>query len=535
MSHTRDQRSGPDYPVHDPSVGKAEPEGSGDPYARPERPVADGPAVRIGGLTVAAPDGRILLQDSSLTLSPGRLTALTGPSGAGKTTLLRAVTGLLPPGTTRTAGRVDVLGHDVFALPERELRALRGKRLAYVGQDPGSGLNPRMRVRTLISELAVDRRPEAVRALLAEVRLPDDGCLAARRPGALSGGQQRRVALARALARRPEVLLLDEPTAGLHPELRDEIGELLGHLAREHHLAVAFSCHDPEVVERYADEVVTLGTHLPRPRTHSHTRPAEPRQENQDGPPVLQVRDLHVAFGGVPALDGVDLTVAAGSAVGIVGVSGSGKTTLVRAVVGLQRATSGTVHLAGTPLRTGLRGRGREQRRAVQLVPQNPLGALNPSRTVGATLGRPLRLHRRCAAGEVRERVADLLEQVGLPPAFADRYPYELSGGQRQRVAIARALAADPEVLICDEVTSALDADTGAAVMHLLTGLRERRGTALVLISHDLRLVADRTDTVTVLESGRVVESGRTAEVFTAPRHPTTRALLGTAEPADLA
>ncbi|MEH0638356.1 ABC transporter ATP-binding protein [Streptomyces bottropensis] len=508
-----------------------------DRYAPTEHPPGDdSPAVKVTDLTVTAPDGRHLLRDASLTVHPGRLVALTGPSGAGKTTLLRALTGLLPPGTTRTGGRVDVLGHDVFALTDRELRTLRGTRLAYVGQDPGSGLNPRMRVRALVRELAADRSPEAVTALLAEVRLPDDGRLTSRRPGALSGGQQRRVALARALARRPDVLLLDEPTAGLHPELRDEIAELLRHLAREHHLAIALSCHDPAVVERFADDVVELGPRSPMPVAAPATRtPAPATRTAPVGPasrPALDVRNLHVAFGGTPALTGVDLTVAPGAAVGIVGVSGSGKTTLVRTVVGLQRGTAGTIHLAGTPLSTGLRGRTREQRRGLQLVTQNPLGALNPSRSVADTVGRPLRLHRRCPSAGIDERVTHLLEQVGLPAAFAGRYPHELSGGQRQRVAIARALAAEPEVLICDEVTSALDPDTGRAIMDLLADLRERNGTTLLLISHDLPLIADRTSTVTVLEAGRVVESGPTAEVFTMPRHAATKALLGAAVPA---
>ncbi|KUN94335.1 ABC transporter ATP-binding protein [Streptomyces resistomycificus] len=502
-----------------------------DRYAKPEGPPGDAPAVRVTDLTVTTPDGRHLLREASLTVHPGRVVALTGPSGAGKTTLLRALTGLLPAGTARTAGQVDVLGQDVFALTERELRTLRGTRLAYVGQDPGSGLNPRMRVRSLVRELAADRSAEAVTALLAEVRLPDDGRLAARRPGALSGGQQRRVALARALARRPDVLLLDEPTAGLHPELREEIAELLRHLAREHHLAVAFSCHDPTVVERFADDVVELGTPPPPPHPAPFTRTPAARSAPQSRS-ALDVRNLHVTFRGTPVLTGVDLTVAPGAAVGIVGASGSGKTTLVRTVVGLQRSTSGTIHLAGSPLSTGLLGRTREQRRGLQLVTQNPLGALNPSRTVADTVGRPLRLHRRCPSGEIRERVAGLLEQVGLAPVFADRYPHELSGGQRQRVAIARALAAEPDVLICDEVTSALDPDTGRAVMDLLAGLRERHGMTLVLISHDLSLVADRTSSVTVLEAGRVVESGSTVDVFTAPRHGATRALLGRYAPA---
>jgi peptide/nickel transport system ATP-binding protein len=512
-----------------------------------DNPASDGTAtspaeaaVRVLGLTVAAPDGAVVLENAELALHPGRVVALTGPSGSGKTTLLRALTGLLPPGTRHTAGRVEVLGHDVFALPERELRALRRERLAYVGQDPGSGLNPRMRVRSLLRELADDRTPKAIRALLAEVRLPDDGTLAARRPAALSGGQQRRVALARALARRPEVLLLDEPTAGLHPGLRDEIGELLRHLAAEHRLAVALSCHDPELVERIADEVVELGTYA---GTHTGihtagtaaTRTAEAAPERRTPSaavkPVLDVRDLRVTFGrrsDAPALDGVALALAPGSAAGIVGASGSGKTTLVRAVVGLQPVTAGTISLDGVPLSTGLRGRSCDQRRRVQLVTQNPLGALNPSRTVGATVGRPMRLHRRCGARDVAARVVGLLEQVGLPPEFADRYPHELSGGQRQRVAIARALAADPDVLICDEVTSALDSATAEAIMDLLVRLREERGTALVLISHDLPLIADRTDTVTVLDAGRTVEAGPTATVFAAPGHAATRALLRT-------
>ncbi|MFJ5306862.1 ABC transporter ATP-binding protein [Streptomyces sp. NPDC088350] len=498
------------------------------------------PAVQVTDLTVTAPDGRPLLDGACLTLRPGRLVALTGPSGAGKTTLLRAVTALLPPGTTRTAGRVEVLGHDVFALPERELRTLRRHRLAYVGQDPGSGLNPRMRVRGLVRELAADRGGKAVAALLAEVRLPDDDRLAARRPTALSGGQQRRVALARALARRPRVLLLDEPTAGLHPELRDEIGELLRHFAEEHHLAIAVSCHDHHLVERIADDVVELGASLPsagrRQGKRAGTRtPGRTEPPRGTAVPVLEARDIRVTFGrrgtGSSAVDGVGLSVAPGASAGIVGASGSGKTTLVRAIVGLQPVTAGTVLLDGTSLGSGLRGRDREQRRRLQLVTQNPLGALNPSRTVGAAVGRPMRLHRRHPSRDIPDRVAGLLEQVGLPPEFADRYPHELSGGQRQRVAIARALAAEPDVLMCDEITSALDPATGGAIMDLLAGLRERHGTTLVLISHDLPLIAARTDTVTVLEAGRVVESGRTTEVFAAPQHTATRELLGLTAP----
>lgn len=516
--------------------------------------VASAVAARVAGLSVVAADGRPVLSATDFEAGAGRLVAVTGPSGVGKTTLLRALTGLLPPGTHRASGRVEVLGHDVFGLGERELRDLRRTRIAFVGQDPGSALNPRMRVRSLVRELAVD--PQSVSALLTEVRLPGDADFTSRRPRALSGGQQRRLALARALARRPDLLLLDEPTAGLHPELRDEIGDLLLELARDRGLAVVFACHDAELVDRIADDTIRLDNASREAETRVVDAAAEKARVAVAGPavraasvvatpdavaspsaaeaavrqedPLLVVRGLHVAFtqGGRRVLHDVNLAVAAGSAAGIVGPSGSGKTSLARAVVGLHPPGGGTVSLGGTALRGDLRRRSRDERRRIQLVPQCPLGALNPSRSVGATLGRPLRLHRRCDAGAVTDRVAELLRKVELDPDYARRYPHELSGGQRQRVAIARALAAEPDVLICDEVTSALDSRTAAAIMELLAALRESHRLALVLIAHDLPLIADRTDTVAVLDAGRVVESGSTASIFAAPTHETTRALL---------
>ncbi|MFF0091566.1 ABC transporter ATP-binding protein [Streptomyces canus] len=491
-------------------------------------------AVRVTGLTVAAPSGRLLLDRADLELAPGRVTAVVGPSGCGKTTLLRAVAGALPPGTERTAGTVTVLGQDPLSLPAPALRTLRRHRLAYVGQDPGSGLNPRMSVRRLIAEVAVDGSREAIHAQLAEVRLPVDGGLPDRRIGGLSGGQQRRVALARALARRPAVLLLDEPTAGLDPALRDEIADLLRHLAENHRIAIALSCHDADLIARLADDVVDLTGPRPKAAAPGPRATDGPARTPSDAPPVLTASGVHAAHSHrgrrVPVLHGVDLTIAAGSSLGVVGASGSGKTTLLRALVGLHRPTAGAVVLDGARLAPVAHRRSREQRRRLQLVPQDPLGTLNPSRTVGAALHRPLLLHRRTGRAEAPARVLELLGQVGLPAAAADRYPHELSGGQRQRVAIARALAADPDVLFCDEVTSALDADTAVAVMDLLTELRDRRGLSLVLVSHDLSLVADRTDSLVVMSEGQVVESGPTARLFSAPTHP-VRAAPATGAP----
>ncbi len=347
------------------------------------------------------------------------------------------------------------------------------------------------------------------------------------------------------------MLLLDEPTAGLHPALRDEVGDLLRHLATEHRLAVALSCHDADLVSRLADEVVELrpaarpaGTAAPcapyapdsalpargpaanagAPAETTAPSPAATRASTVPAAPataLLTVRDLSAVVGPRRArrtvLSGVGLALPAGGSIGVVGVSGSCKTTLARAVVGLHEPSACTVALRGTPLAASVHGRSRDQRRRMQLVPQDPLGALNPSVTAGA---------------DARARVVELLEQVALPADFADRYPHELSGGQRQRVSIARALAARPDVLVCDEVTSGLEGETATAIMDLLVTLRERHGLALALISHDLRLIGDRTDTVLVLDAGRTVESGPTERVFRAPEHAVTRALLAGRLPA---
>ncbi|MFJ2189138.1 ABC transporter ATP-binding protein [Kitasatospora sp. NPDC087861] len=472
--------------------------------------MTDTPTARVDRLAVALTDGTPLLAPVSLDLRPGRVHAVTGPSGAGKTTLLHALAGALPAGA-RATGRVTVLGQDVLDLAPEPLRRLRRHRIAFLGQDPGSGLNPRMRVAKLLAETAVDRSPQALRELLAQVRLPADQQLERRRPAALSGGQQRRVALARALARRPDLLLLDEPSAGLDSELRDEIADLLRELARRHGIAVLLSSHDAAFVARCADEVLALAPARPgavpvQAAVQAAVRtfrpgPGEPGSDRAAAGLAALGVDAHVGYGRGRRriLAGVDLHLAPGSCTGITGPSGAGKTTLVRVLAGLHPPTGGTLALDGAPLAGSHHARTREQRRRVQLVPQNPLGALNPARTVGATLTRPLRLHHATPHEQCPGRIAELLAAVDLPADLAARHPHELSGGQRQRVAIARALAAEPDVLLCDEVTSALDADTAAGIMALLGRLRAEHGVTLALISHDLPLVREHADTVVEL------------------------------------
>ncbi|MFE3629121.1 ABC transporter ATP-binding protein [Streptomyces goshikiensis] len=477
-------------------------------------------------LEIRFPGGPVLLRPASLTAPAGRITALTGASGSGKTTLLRALIGHLPEGAAVTGGALTVLGHDPMALAPEELARLRRTRLAYVGQDPGSALNPRMKVRDLVAETAPGRRPDrsAVLELLREVRLPTDGGLPERRPTALSGGQQRRVALARALARKPDILLLDEPTAGLDEALREEMAALLRHLAAGHGLAIVMACHDPELVAACADHTVhlTAPTAPTAPASGATARQAEPEpmapHGNATGAEGLAARGVHVSFRHrgqtQQALGGVDFTARPGSRTAIVGPSGSGKTTLLRVLAGLHRADAAVLTLDGASLAYTARKRPSTHQRRVQLVPQNPLDALNPSRTVGAQLDRPLRLHTALGARARSVRTGELLQQVGLPADFTDRYPTELSGGQRQRVSIARALATGPDILLCDEITSALDPETATSVMDLLARLNGEQGMTLVLVSHELHLVTAYTDTVHLLDEGRLVAHGPTRELL---------------------
>jgi peptide/nickel transport system ATP-binding protein len=460
-----------------------------------------GPVVDAAGVVVGP-----LLGGVDLRVDAGEVVAVVGPSGAGKTTLLRALLADTPPGMHLDADRLRVCGQDLLTAGPDEVRALRRHHVGYVGQDPARRLNPRMRVRTLLAETATDRDRDAPRRLLAELSLPPE--LVRRRPGQLSGGQQRRVAIARALARRPALLLLDEPSAGLDEALRAELGALLRRLAGERGTAIIMACHDADLVDRVCDRVLTLGDPAP---TAGAVPPAP-----VSGRPVLVADRLSAWFDRQdrPVLHPLDLRLDAGSATAVVGPSGAGKTTLARVVVGLHAQADGTVLLDGRPLHRRAERRGREDRRRLQLVPQDPLGSLNPQRTVYDALARPLVLHRRCPPAQLPARVAALLTDVGLPAELADRRPGELSGGQRQRVAIARALAPEPDVLVCDEVTSALDPANAAAVMALLSRLRHERGLALLLVSHDLELVAAHTDRAIALRGGAVVSRGPTSEVL---------------------
>ncbi|MFD3430682.1 ABC transporter ATP-binding protein/permease [Nocardia fluminea] len=519
--------------------------------------VGSGDTVLVDGLSVVADNGAVLLAPLSFRLRSGAVIALTGASGSGKSTAMRALLGQLPAGA-RGQGAVLVAGHDVFALDAGALRAFRREQIAYVGQDPGSELNPLLRVRAVLAEAAPGTSETDRLAVLEQVGL--DPAHLRRRCARLSGGQQRRVALARAILRRPRILVLDEPLAGLHGTLRTDIARLISTLATENHTTVLLSGHDTEAINAIADTVievrppgdrsVNVAAEVADPGgdTHSsngHTgasnhRRADPSADAAESRSVSRADDLvgvgeaialHAEAitadaGGHRVLENIGFSLPAGAALAVVGPSGAGKSTLARVIAGLHADVVGSLEVNGVRVPVGQR-RIKRGARGIQLVTQNPRAALNPRRTVEQTLARPLRRIAGVPAPEIGARVAALLAAVDLPVDLAARRPHQLSGGQRQRVALARALAADPAVLICDEITTALDTATAAAVMSLLDRLRADRATAIILISHDMTLVRGHCTDLLVLDHGRIVETGVPATVLAAPAHQATAALLG--------
>ncbi|MEU3892188.1 ABC transporter ATP-binding protein [Streptomyces sp. NPDC029041] len=536
------------------------------PGRAPGAPPTAPELISVTGLTVADPQGRPVLDDLHLTVRAGQRIGVVGESGSGKTTLALALLGALRPGLRAAAGAIRVAGRDPLALRGRELRRLRRETVGYLPQDPAAALTPTMRVGALVSELAAARTPRHIARTLRGVGLPDDPGFLRRFPHELSGGQQQRLALGRVLAAEPDVLVLDEPTTGLDVLTQRLVLDEVARLAAERELTLLFITHDLPAAARLTDRLAVLragrvveegpvASVLGRPRA-AYTREllravpdigeaADRRPAATDRPvapadgaaeavpvpvPVLRVSGLRAGHGRgsrqVVTSQDVSFHIDPGECVALLGGSGTGKTTLARCVTGHHTPDAGVIELAGAAVPGPLRGRTLGQRRLVQLVAQDANGSLNPRRTVGATVARPLRVLRgldRRAAAEETER---LLHLVGLDPQWAGRLPRTLSGGQRQRVALARALAAEPRLLLCDEVTSSLDVRIQADILALLDGLRTRLGLGLLLISHDLGVIARMADRVLVLDEGRVCEEGPVAEVFTAPRHRRTRALL---------
>ncbi|MFF8774009.1 ABC transporter ATP-binding protein [Kitasatospora sp. NPDC015120] len=516
----------------------------------------DRTVLRVTDLSVAF-DGTTAVDGVGFELAAGDTLGLVGESGSGKSTTALALLHMLPDGGRITGGSVELAGQDLAALPERALRAVRGRRIAMVFQDPMSSLNPVLTVGKHLDEALrahgnrPDKRERAARAveLLDLVGIPDAAGRLRDHPHQFSGGQRQRIMIALALANDAEVLVADEPTTALDPTVQQQILRLLTRINRETGTALVVISHDlgviaqtcrrllvmrhGRVVESGATaEVLTAPQHpytkqllaaVPRLET-----PSEAAANSVPGSePLLTVTGLRKTYGSrrraVTALDGVDLVLHPGETLGLVGESGSGKSTLARALVQVHAPSSGGIRFRG---REFGQGGERDARRELQLVFQDPYASLNPRMTVGQIIAEPLIAHGlgdRAARGR---RVADLLEQVGLDPGSADRHPRAFSGGQRQRIGIARALAPEPSVLICDEPVSALDVSVQAQVLDLLARLQRELGLALLFIAHDLAVVRQVSHRIAVMHRGRIVETGPADRVVTAPEHPYTAELL---------
>ncbi|OBH83525.1 dipeptide ABC transporter ATP-binding protein [Mycobacterium scrofulaceum] len=523
------------------------------------------PLLAVEGLKVSFGD-HAAVRGVDFTVLPGHTVAVVGESGSGKSTTAAAILGLLPPGGRITAGRIVFDGSDITGADRRALRAIRGREIGYVPQDPMSNLNPVWKVSFQVSEAlrantSDGRTRRRAIELLGQAGMPDPAKQAARYPHQLSGGMCQRALIAIGLAGRPRLLIADEPTSALDVTVQRQVLDHLQGLTAELGTALLLITHDLALAAERAESVVVMrdgvvvesgaARSILRDPKHEYTRrlvaaapsltvrsatrtrPAD-RGASDDILVASELTKVYRESRGVPwrraefrAVDGVSFRLRRASTLAIAGESGSGKSTLAQIVLGLLAPSSGTVVFDGIRIDAALsRDRQLAFRRRVQPIFQNPYSSLDPMYTVFRTIEEPLRVHR---VGDRRQReraVRDLVDQVALPSSVLGRLPRELSGGQRQRVAIARALALRPEVLVCDEAVSALDVLVQAQILDLLAGLQSELGLAYLFISHDLAVIRQIADEVLVMRAGRVVERGATEELFTRPRHEYTRQLL---------
>jgi peptide/nickel transport system ATP-binding protein len=504
-----------------------------------------------------------IVKDVSFSIRRGEVLALIGESGSGKTTIALTLLGYARRGCRIAGGRVGVGGTDVLAAAPAELRDLRGRRVAYVAQSASASFNPALRVIDQVIEGVCVRRLMSRKAarekavgLFRALALPSPEAIGERYPHQVSGGQLQRLMAAMALMSDPEVVVFDEPTTALDVTTQIEVLRAFKRAIAQFHISAVYVSHDLAVVAQIADRVLVLrngeiqeegvlGQIIDAP-AHPYTRSllaaAEPScrltEEDADQagkqPALLEISNLIAGYGerdraGMPSvrvLDDINLTLRRGTTLGVIGESGSGKSTLAYVIAGMLAPARGVLHFAGKPLpgEHGKRDRGLYRR--IQLVFQNADKVLNPAQDIQTILSRPLRHFERCASKEVPARVACLLDLVELPSSIAHRRPAELSGGQKQRVNLARALAADPDLIICDEVTSALDTVVGAAILDLLVELRHELNMSYLFISHDLSTVRSICDDIVVLFKGQKVDACNPSTLLTQPRHPYTSLLI---------
>jgi peptide/nickel transport system ATP-binding protein len=521
--------------------------------------------VRVRNLRVTAcgPQSEVaIVDDVSFDIGRGEVVALIGESGSGKTTIALSLLGYARAGCRIAGGSIQVCGTDVRALSGPAVANFRGRTVSYIAQSAAASFNPAHRLMAQVIEgvrihgLLSQRTAESkARHLFTALALPDPEWIGRRFPHQVSGGQLQRLMAAMALMTDPELVIMDEPTTALDVTTQIEVLRAFKSAVKNERKTALYVSHDLAVVAQVADRIIVLRDGvvqeqgcterlLSEPR-HVYTRallaaadPAAraprfvvPRTAEL---PVLRVEGLVAGYGRagadglplVPVLREVDLTIRSGGVLGVIGESGCGKSTLARVIAGLLPAARGIIALDGEALPLRAAERTREQLRRIQIVFQSADLALNPAHRVRYILARPLKFYHGLEGEAAARRVRELLDMVQLPVALADRFPWELSGGQKQRVNLARALAAGPRLILCDEVTSALDSVVGAAVLELMAQLRRELGLAYMFISHDLSTVRAICDEVMVLYAGQVVEYGNRSALLAVPRHPYTDLLV---------
>lgn len=490
-----------------------------------------------------------IIKGVNLTLNRGEVLGLIGESGAGKSTLGLAAMGFGRPGIRLTSGEIMFDGMELRAMPERDKRDLWGTRVAYVAQSAAAAFNPAHKLidQTIEATLrkglmsAEDARKTAV-DLYGAMQLPEPGEIGFRYPHQVSGGQLQRAMTAMAMCARPDLIIFDEPTTALDVTTQVEVLAAMRDAVERFNTAAIYITHDLAVVAQMADRIKVLryGEEMEEAETrkmlsapeHPYTKSLwSVRSIHKEGQTsddkILEIRGVDAAYGkGAKVLHDVTISVPRGKTVAIVGESGSGKSTTARAVTGLLPPMKGDVIFNGEPLPAKLEDRSVDQLQRIQMIYQMADTAMNPRHTVREIIGRPLEFYLGLKGRKQEARVIELLEMIELDESFIDRLPSELSGGQKQRICIARALAAEPELIICDEVTSALDQIVQEGILNLLLRLQADLGVSYIFITHDIATVQAISDEIVVMLQGAVVEQGLKEDIMSPPHPEYTKLLL---------